>query len=356
MRAAPVALSASALYTTDVIISVCVCVIGVCRSHGFAVVENVVPAADLAAINAWLDAHPEVPVLDTWERAAGNLRDPAKRLRTAFQDPEDERFLGTSPAPALQGAHGRWDFNQFIDWSRANCPFRALVSNPTIVRWMLGTIGDEFRFSGATGIVQKQGSEGFIMHGKGQYVRPSGAKGFSRAPSNWYRFEGGRFSNGLMAVNIALTDVNRGDGGFMCIAGSHKAELQVPLEVRRMDVDLGMVQQIPMKAGSALFFSEALCHGTLPWVATSTRRALIYRYNPSFLVPPKGGMDAQQATLDQASAAAALTGGLTELELALLEPAWKGGDAPGMPGGRPNIGRMCAKPVEGSSVYSIARL
>ena len=58
----------------------------------------------------------------------------------------------------------------------------------------------------------------------------------------------------------------------------------------------------------------------------------------------------------QASAAAALTGGLTELELALLEPAWKGGDAPGMPGGRPNIGRMCAKPLEGSSVYSIARL
>ena len=59
-----------------------------------------------------------------------------------------------------------------------------------------------------------------------------------------------------MAVGIALSDVHPGDGGFCCIPGSHKSELYVDLDVRRLDVDIGMVQQIPMKAGSAVIFTE----------------------------------------------------------------------------------------------------
>jgi hypothetical protein len=126
---------------------------------------------------------------------------------------------------------------------------------------MLATIGDEFTWAGGNGITQTKGSEGFILHGKGRYVRPRDIQGFSRTPGSWYRFEGGRFHNGLMALNIALTDVNSGDGGFCCIPGSHKGELLPPLEVRRLDVDLGVVQQVSMKAGSVCVFTEALCHG-----------------------------------------------------------------------------------------------
>ena len=38
-------------------------------------------------------------------------------------------------------------------------------------------------------------------------------------------------------------------------AGSHKGELRVPLDVRRMEADIGVVQQIPMRAGSGLVFT-----------------------------------------------------------------------------------------------------
>ena len=86
---------------------------------------------------------------------------------------------------------------------------------------MLGTIGDEFNFAGGHGLLQTKGSEGFILHGRGHYQRPRDRKGGSRiGVGSWYRFEGGRFSNGLMGLNIALSDAQPGDGGFCCIPGS----------------------------------------------------------------------------------------------------------------------------------------
>ena len=151
------------------------------------------------------------------------------------------------------------------------------------------------------------------MHGKGRYVRPRDVKGFSRHSTPLYLcfatcsfmqsvptgqfagYEGGRFHNGLMGLNIALTDAHPGDGGFCCIPGSHKGELLPPLEVRRLDVDLGMVQQVVMKAGSVCVFTEALCHGTLPWTAEQERRTLIYRFNPANLIGGKQTLDGLQA-------------------------------------------------------------
>ena len=79
---------------------------------------------------------------------------------------------------------------------------------------MLATIGDEMHWDSTGGIVQTQGSEGCILHGSGRYVRPPDGLGLQQSPNAWFRHENGRFSNGLMAVNIALSDVSPGDGGF----------------------------------------------------------------------------------------------------------------------------------------------
>ena len=87
-------------------------------------------------------------------------------------------------------------------------------------RWMLATIGDEMHWDSTGGIVQTQGSEGCIRHGSGRYVRPPDGLGLRQSPKAWFRHENGRFSNGLMAVNIALSDVSPGDGGFCVVPGS----------------------------------------------------------------------------------------------------------------------------------------
>ena len=92
--------------------------------------------------------------------------------------------------------------------------------------------------------------------------------------------------------------------------------------MRRLDVDLGLVQQVPMKAGSVCVFTEALCQcvyysacecrhelpnvfcntachvvfsGTLPWTSDDERRTLIYRFNPANLVGGKQTLDALRA-------------------------------------------------------------
>ena len=70
------------------------------------------------------------------------------------------------------------------------------MAHPTLVRWMLATIGDELRWAGGGGIIQTQGSEGFVLHGPGRYQRPSGVKGRSRAPGIFYRWDQGRMHNG----------------------------------------------------------------------------------------------------------------------------------------------------------------
>ena len=97
---------------------------------------------------------------------------------------------------------------------------------------MLATIGDEMHWDSTGGIVQTQGSEGCILHGSGRYVRPPDGLGLRQSPNAWFRHENGRFSNGLMAVNIALSDVAPGDGGFCVVRGSHKLSMAVPPEVK----------------------------------------------------------------------------------------------------------------------------
>jgi ectoine hydroxylase-related dioxygenase (phytanoyl-CoA dioxygenase family) len=42
------------------------------------------------------------------------------------------------------------------------------------------------------------------------------------------------------------------------------------------------VIQPAVEAGDALFFTEALIHGTLPWRGTQERRALLYKFSPGY--------------------------------------------------------------------------
>ena len=39
-----------------------------------------------------------------------------------------------------------------------------------------------------------------------------------------------------------------------------------------------MVTRVAARAGTAIIFTEALCHVTLPWTAPSTRTTLFYKY------------------------------------------------------------------------------
>jgi hypothetical protein len=100
-------------------------------------------------------------------------------------------------------------------------------------------------------------------------------------PGQSYTFVEGRPRSGLLVVAYNLRDVNPGDGGFGCVPGSHKANLPFPEVWRELERDLdGLVRPVTGPAGTAVIFTEAMTHGTLPWRGAGERRTLFFKYDP----------------------------------------------------------------------------
>ncbi|OKI02276.1 hypothetical protein A6A06_14565 [Streptomyces sp. CB02923] len=211
--------------------------------------------------------------------------DHLKELNDAFDEAGDRLgqldFSLAEKAKRFEGERRRTEFDEPFDWPKPAClAFRRLLSLPAAVELMIELAGDGFRYDTMKATVMTLGTEGFRLHGGG------GIPGDLR----FYDVTGGRMSNGLMNIAYALTDVEPGDGGFACIPGSHKANFPCPPEIRRMESHAEYVRQIPVRAGSAVLFTEALVHGTLPWTGTSERRTVFARYSP-------GGMQFRPAAL-----------------------------------------------------------
>ncbi|MFI1018581.1 phytanoyl-CoA dioxygenase family protein [Streptomyces sp. NPDC020965] len=165
----------------------------------------------------------------------------------------------------------RTEFDDPFDWPDSwPLVFSDLVSHPRAVSLMLELIGDGFRYDSLKGMVMTPGTEGFVLHG--------GAG--DPASMCYYRTLGDTIRNGLITIAYALTDVEPGDGGFACLPGSHKANYPLPDDVMNLEAGGEYLRQIPIKAGSAVVFTEALIHGTLPWVSPNDRRTIFVRYAP----------------------------------------------------------------------------
>jgi hypothetical protein len=213
--------------------------------NGFLVVEDILPADLLAALR------------DAFERGGERIGE-----------------LGFSLAkdvPGFVAEHRRTEFDAPFGWPDPwGAAFRRVLALPAAVRLMLDLIGNGFRLDSMKGTVMTPGTEGFRLHGA------SGIPGDIR----FYQVRAGCIRNGLVNIAYALTDVPPGAGGFCCIPGSHKANFVPPVAVRDMRAGADHVRQIPVRAGSAVVFSEALTHGTLPWTGSGDRRTLFVRYSP----------------------------------------------------------------------------
>lgn len=151
-------------------------------------------------------------------------------------------------------------------------PFQDLIDNPRITPYLVELLGSRFRLDHDYVHVIRQGSGpiGAILH--------NGGTPFD--PCQYYTFKNERMYNGLCAVAYNLTDVNPGEGGFGCIPGSHKSNLPLPDEWQDLEHPHPCVQEISGKAGTAIIFTEALTHGTMPWKGQHERRTLFFKYSP----------------------------------------------------------------------------
>lgn len=195
--------------------------------HGYLVIKNVLTSEEVAELNAIADAKfPPIPGRP--DRRHGSL----------------------------------------ISWG---APYQRLIDHPKIVPYLVELIDSKFRLDHDYCIFMEPGAGGGHLHG-----------GEGHEGDHWYKYRDGQIRNGLCVITFFLSDAAAGDGGFACIPGTHKSNFlsAIPRDVMEWKRSAAYVVQPAVEAGDALFFTEALVHGTMTWRAQHERRALLYKYSP----------------------------------------------------------------------------
>ncbi|MFW6174465.1 MAG: phytanoyl-CoA dioxygenase family protein [Chloroflexota bacterium] len=156
----------------------------------------------------------------------------------------------------------------FLDWGK---PFCDLLDHERIMPLLRFILGDGFRLDHYYGIFMRKGTEGLRLHGGGTPYDPP----------EYYHFQDGAMHNGLVVVGWNLVDCGPEHGGFLCVPGSHKANYPVPHDYVEQHEKAEPVVVPHAPAGSAVIFTEALTHGTMPWKASHERRSLLFKYSPA---------------------------------------------------------------------------
>ena len=167
--------------------------------------------------------------------------------------------------------------------------FMELMALPRTLRIIRTMIGEWMRLDHAYGMQMDRQS---VERG---HVKPNLHGGLRHDHGeHQYQWHDGRMYNGLIVVMYALEDVHPGDGGLICVPGSHKANMTY-----RPPVDSHLVVNPSFMAGDMLIFTEALVHGTTTWTSDQRRRSLLYKYSPGYSAwASADGLDDARALAD----------------------------------------------------------
>ncbi len=198
--------------------------------QGFLVIPNALSGHEIASINSVIDSR-----IDAEVQAEANTH----------------RFVG------------------LLSWGQ---PFIDLIDNPAVMPYLTESVHPQVRLDHdyLDVIRTGKGPIGTTLHG--------GATPYD--PLYSYHYENGRIRNGLSVIAYNLHDVGPTDGGFGCVPGSHKSNIAFPEDWKDLDQAHSIVQAVTGPAGTAILFSEALTHGTLPWHGKHDRRTVFYKYSP----------------------------------------------------------------------------
>jgi hypothetical protein len=226
--------------------------------NGYRILRGALSPDQLRRINAWVDAQPQVPT-GTW--------------------------LGDVEVHSYQG-HDGVNYQNVIEGGDV---FEECIDHPA---WI-----DDVRRYVCTNGHGLSINEAFLnVRGQGGFIGIH-AGGHLAAFPHVVRHHTGRWMVGQINILMALTDVGPGDGATTVIPGSHKSHEVHPAlravgdregksEGYNDDIvageQLGMTE-VYLKAGDALMFTDALCHGSAARTNPGHRRVMIYRYSPHVL-------------------------------------------------------------------------
>ena len=175
-----------------------------------------------------------------------------------------------------------WSSPSTLEWGGE---YLNLIDLPSLQPYLEILLGKHYRLDhDYVKIDSKNNNHSLYLHGGGQGAGgPTDLVGPTDGGQCYYRFSNGRFFNGLVAVAFELNDVRPGTGGFACVPGSHKVNLELPKDwkiSKTQDEIPECVDRVAVNAGDAIIFTEACAHGTVPWEGKGERRTIFFKYSP----------------------------------------------------------------------------
>ena len=185
--------------------------------------------------------------------------------------------------PTHQGS----DTFQLQQIYEAGEPFERLIDHPSWIEKLKFFVGGEGTFDWYHGPLFIDENFAWVRGpGKATGMHSGGHEGAKRTQ---FRYRNGKFQCGQINILIALTDMGPGDGTTMVVPGSHKSNFPHPRaadqRAGKRSPGLDNVEEaieIHMKAGDAILFVDAICHGSATRTNPGDRRILVYRYGPSW--------------------------------------------------------------------------
>ena len=124
-----------------------------------------------------------------------------------------------------------------------------------------------FRYDHTYTSHRSAGHDNFSPHGGGGYFNFCGN-------SHIYQMQPGKVHSGLTRVVWELNEVAAGDGGTLFLPVSHKAAFPRPVAWSQRDSPLWESYACP--AGSAVIFTEGLCHSGTTWTNAERDRLSLF--------------------------------------------------------------------------------
>ena len=158
-------------------------------------------------------------------------------------------------------------------------PSQVLVDHPAVVGVLNEILSHQalatpdcygFRYDHTYTSFRETGHDNFSPHGGGGYFNFEGN-------SHIYQMLPGKVHAGLTRVVWELNEVVHGEGGTLLLSGSHKTAFPRPEGLSGRDSPVWETYGCP--AGSALVFTEALCHSGTKWTGAAPRLSLFTCYN-----------------------------------------------------------------------------
>ncbi|MCY4096124.1 MAG: phytanoyl-CoA dioxygenase family protein [Gammaproteobacteria bacterium] len=204
-----------------------------------------------------------------------------RRISTAGKDKKHSIF-GSDRTVFANEDDAAWTSPSLLEWGGT---YIDLIDLPTIAPYLETLLGVGYRLDHDYLKIENADSQHTLyLHGGGQGA--GGARdivGPTDGGQCFYRYNNGKFYNGLVTIAFELSDVSSESGGFACVPGSHKMNFALPEEWRISKTQAGVhecVDRVSANAGDAIIFTEACAHGTVPWEGGGERRTIFYKYCP----------------------------------------------------------------------------